>query len=160
MRDPRPKTLQDSPADSTQRLFFALWPSRAQQTNLAAALPESVRSIAGRLIAPGNYHVTLVFLGSVGADRLPAVMASGARIATAFEHGPDSLRMEFDRVEFWRRAKIACAVASTPSEGAAHVFESLRETLEPAGFDLNAKPLRPHVTLARKVACLSPESLS
>jgi len=149
----------------TRRLFFALWPDEATRALLAHATRKAVRSCGGRPVATHNLHATLLFLGSVAQSRVPEVMAIAAGAASGLSL-PDAVDSSspgftFDRVEFWKKPHVLVATPSVTGDAgdvlAGALAEVLaRETLS-AGFAPDPKPLRPHVTLARKVAFLKTE---
>jgi 2'-5' RNA ligase len=148
---------------STKRLFFALWPDEALRAAVARATHKAVRASGGRSVPARNLHVTLLFLGSVAADRLPQLEALAARVAGANVAPPSEL--VFDRIEHWEKPRVLVATAS-PSPGvaiagalAAKLFEATSRVgfapdLKSLGFvdDVTLGEFRPHVTLARKVA--------
>jgi 2'-5' RNA ligase len=148
--------------EPTRRLFFALWPDEATRATLAHATRKAVRSCGGRPVAVHNLHATLLFLGAVAQSRVSEVMAIAARAAAgmAVPGAVDSSSpgFVFDRVEFWKKPHVLVATSSVAG-GAGDVLAGAlaemlaRETLS-AGFAPDPKPLRPHVTLARKVAFL------
>jgi 2'-5' RNA ligase len=149
-----------------RRVFFALWPSEEQQTALADAARSALPAEGGRLVPALNFHVTLVFVGSVAEGRMEELFKIAEHVSTTSrssrELGSGPLQLAFDAIEYWSRAKIMCATASTPSAAASTLSEVLKTHLLAAGFAPDLKSLgsvgpgmargfRPHVTLARKV---------
>jgi 2'-5' RNA ligase len=138
-----------------RRVFFALWPSEEQQTALADAAQSALQAEGGRLVPALNFHVTLVFVGSVAAERMQELFKIAEHVSTVArnsrEFGSGPLRLAFDAVGYWSKARIICATASTPSAAASALSEVLKSHLLAAGFAPDLKPFRPHVTLTRKV---------
>jgi len=124
------------------RVFFALWPdagTRARIAAAAAALP----ACAGMSLVPReNYHMTLAFVGEIAMSGLAVLQQIGrTRRAAAFT-------IEINACEYWRDAKVLVAVARRTgalTELAAKLHGAL-------ATHHAALPVRPHVTLARKVA--------
>jgi 2'-5' RNA ligase len=101
---------------------------------------------APQYLQPENYHLTLLFLGNTPDAELDAVAAIGeAQRGTC-----TSLR--FDRWEYWKDARAV--VASTPDrpEPLLRLRANLAAGLERRGVGFDDKPLRPHITVARKLA--------
>ena len=176
-----------SPA--SRRLFFALWPSPEQQGAIADAARDFVHGSGARVVPDTNLHVTLAFLGSVPEAKVGELAAIAHRVAASGAARPP-LRISFDRVEYWKKAQVLCAVpsrlapevlarnagrdcAGAPmlvSDGAARDVASARDAaslaaalkldLVAAGFAPDLKPFRAHVTLARKVPRRSDWKLS
>lgn len=136
-------------AGGTRRVYFALWPDPAQQAQLAEATKASVAESRGRATPTGNLHVTLAFVGSVPTARLAEVRDVGARVAA--EAPASGARLSFTGLECWRRAGVLCAVAEESDPASAALADGLKRGLVAARFAPDLKPLRPHVTLARKV---------
>jgi len=124
---------------------------------MASATAEALRLSRGRAVPPANFHVTLAFLGSVAAERIAALVAVAAAIRAA-DPG-HSLRLVFDRIEYWKKAELLCVVARAEPHIAAFA-DRLREQLASACFAPDLKPFRAHVTLARKVPPPSASSSS
>lgn len=131
---------------ATRRLFFALWPDAATRQALVHATRKAVRHCGGRPVPPGNLHATIAFLGPVPEDRLTAVFAAGE--AAAAPGGPLPIRV--DGIEVWPKPRVLVATAPTPA-AAVELAERLWEGVEPLGIARDPRPLRIHVTLARKV---------
>jgi 2'-5' RNA ligase len=127
------------------RLFFALWPSEAQQQALEQAMRARVEATRGRAIPARNLHVTLAFLGSVPNSRIESVTACAGKLrGRAFE-------LRWDQLEIWARSHVLCLTTSRMPSQLAHLEEQLRFNLLNAQFEIRQEEYRPHVTLARDV---------
>jgi 2'-5' RNA ligase len=127
---------------STRRLFFALWP----EAPVAAQLQQSARmagTTGGRQPLVADLHVTLCFLGAV-EDAVAAQLTRRAAeiVAAAFE-------LEFDGLEYWKRARVLAAVCSHIPAAALALAGALRSSAESLGLLPDERPWRPHVTLRR-----------
>jgi 2'-5' RNA ligase len=130
----------------TRRLFFALWPDEPTRAALAQATRKATRASGGRPIAVANLHSTLAFLGAVPEKRVAEVGSAAAGLdIPPFE-------LVFDRLEHWLKPALLCAICSRPPSAAGELVAGLWKALAKQGFVPDAKPYRPHVTLARKVA--------
>lgn len=131
-------------ASARERLFFALWPDEASRAALAALAREALPG-RGKLVAPENLHITLVFLG--GADpqqRACAERAAGAAAAPAF-----TLRLE--RLGGFRRAGVLWSAPCETPAPLHTLVDGLNRGLAPCGFEPETRPYHAHVTLARKL---------
>ncbi len=130
------------------RLFFALWPDAATRARIAASAAALQLDEGARRISPENFHVTLAFIGETASASLAAVREAGRRVR-AYRG-----TLRFEGFEYWRGPRVVAAVAggvdAVAQESLAGIVElgmQLRRDLS-----LESEPLRPHVTLARKVA--------
>lgn len=100
---------------------------------------------SGRLIAPSNLHVTLVFLGACDAARRECVERVAASTSA------EAFALDFVRAE-WRR-KGGIVWLATPEVPAALVklVVSLNQQLQSCGYVPEQRAYRPHVTVARNV---------
>lgn len=130
---------------ASERLFFALWPDAATRADIARRLPAWSEGLDGRLQRPDQWHVTLAFLGNVGSEHRDALLEAGARLTLP----PCQLR--FELFEHWRKPQVACLVATVVPAPLVHFVGQLRTAVTTLGFDLESRPFRPHVTIARKV---------
>ena len=128
------------------------------QDAMAQATRKAVRASGGQPVPAGNLHVTLAFLGSVPARRLQelAEVARGAVEAlraalTAASSAGCTLDLAFDRLEYWRAAKLLCALPAEPPAPVTALARKLQDLLVGRGFTPDLKPFRPHVTVVRKV---------
>jgi 2'-5' RNA ligase len=138
------------PLASARRLFFALWPDEAQRRALEHASAKAVRHSGGRPVPVPNLHVTLAFLGSVAAARIPDLQRSAREQAARLAHdAPPTLT--FARLVHWKEAQILCALAVEQSPVARGLAVALQDAAAALGLSPDRKPFQAHVTLARKV---------
>lgn len=131
------------------RLFVAVDPSGASRERLAATMAR-LRSLApsAKWIGEGEFHVTLAFLGEVEAARVPAITASLAGAASqldGFELGVGGGGTFGPR----RSAHVLWAGITAGASPLAAVQRDVTAALVPHGYQPEARPFTPHVTLAR-----------
>lgn len=129
------------------RLFYAV-----PVTGVAAhPLGDACAALRGqpgwRWIDPGNWHVTLAFLGDTDPALLPALTRLGDEVIA----GAAPATLQLDRFEWWpgrSQPRLLAAVGeSTPLLNRLH--DGLKRGLASLGLPVEERPLRPHVTLAR-----------
>lgn len=131
-------------SSETRRLFFALWPNEALRREIAARR-EVLGRISRRRVPEANLHMTLVFVGDVPADAVPAVEAAGAAVHSA------PFELVLDRFGWFPGARVVWLGGEAPDAGRALVA-SLESALDERGIGCDGRPWRPHVTLFRQVA--------
>lgn len=96
---------------------------------------------------PQDLHLTLAFLGAREAGALPALEACAAGVTV--RHGPlDLTTADLGAFPGARAARVFwLGLAPAPALG--NLVADLRETLAAAGETFDARPFRPHLTLAR-----------
>jgi 2'-5' RNA ligase len=135
---------------NSRRLFFALWPTDEFRADLVSATEKLARDSGGRVIPPGNLHVTLLFLGQVPNARFDAVQQAADALAQA-----PAFELSFDRAEVWGRANLLCLTTSATPAAATALADELAHSLrdELSGPDkslgMGEREFRPHITLAR-----------
>jgi len=133
------------PATSdTLRLFIALWPDAAvhawlRECDAAIGWPPGAARPG-----PERWHVTLHFLGAVPRVQLPRLLA-------ALQQPFDPFAFVLGRVMAWPRGLVVLEPARpVPALHALHA--ALGTALQRAGQGVEARPFKPHVTLARRAA--------
>jgi 2'-5' RNA ligase len=128
------------------RLFFAIWPDG----EAAGALSEAARSLAelagGKPVPLEKIHLTLAFLGEADDE----AAARAVTVARSIEAKP--FRMVVDEVGSFRGARVAWAGCSKTPPQLASLQSGLESGLRGRGFELEARPFVPHVTLARRIS--------
>ena len=125
------------------RLFLALWPDEALRAGLAGLAGTLRRSISGQWVKPCNLHITLAFLGSVPLERLPPVKELAAGLTAV----PFTLLL--DKVECWPNGIVCLSPRDTPAALQDLALAAQRKFVQ-AGFEMDRRPYRAHLTLARK----------
>ena len=128
-------------------------------------MTQSVAAAArGRRVPPENFHLTLVFLGSVPEARISDVVAIGVDVASQVTQ--PRVGVMLDAIEYWKKPKVVVATGGPETDDALlanALTRALESRLTQAGFipDLDSsrsvggretRKFCPHVTLARKVA--------
>lgn len=140
------------------RLFAAVYPAPEavrDLTEVVDGLAVGARQAAGvdvRLSPPDQWHVTVAFLGEVPDDRLP-------RVTVALREAVESWQVERAAQPTLRIADGGCfgQGASTVLWAGLHgdvgsltaLASNVNRHLRGAGLPTDAKPFRPHLTLAR-----------
>jgi RNA 2',3'-cyclic 3'-phosphodiesterase len=128
------------------RLFFALSPPQPVQADLAAAGAALSLVAPARPVPIENFHLTVAFVGEVPADSLGRLRRIGReRPAPAFA-------INFVAYEYWPKPQVVVAAARAIPEALQSLWDDLHRALAGDGFELRVKRLRPHVTLAHRVA--------
>lgn len=130
----------------TRRLFFAVWPDDARRNELRRVCRRAVRASGGRPVPPDNYHITLAFLGNQPESRLDDIIRAGTRVAA------EPIALTLDRFGFWPKPRVFWIGPTEFPPQLATLASDLWDQLEPLEIQREHRPLRPHVTLARKVA--------
>jgi 2'-5' RNA ligase len=126
-----------------KRLFFALWPdstTRQQISNLAGKLAQQ-----GQPISASNLHVTLLFLGDTSVDQQKVIANDAGKIYVP------PMRLTFDQLSFWKKPAVLCLTSSNFSESVSLLAQQLSSIAKQNGVTFDERPLKPHVTLCRKV---------
>ncbi|MDF1595594.1 MAG: RNA 2',3'-cyclic phosphodiesterase [Acidimicrobiia bacterium] len=133
---------------SVGRLFIGVDLRSDTRQALAALLTEHAQGrLPGRVVPPMNWHLTLRFLGEVGAvefDRLLMELAS-ARLGAPFDIGFDGLGA-FPRSE---RATVLWVGINEGESQLQRLAGVVEEGVAGAGFPSEDRPFRAHLTLSR-----------
>lgn len=136
------------PRSDTARLFIALWPDPQVRGMLREwrdgwAWPQSASPVRTEQL-----HVTLHFLGNVPQLRVPE-LAQGLDVRFA------PFELDFGHPELWHGGIAVLAPEAVP-EPLLALHGALGEALERLGLTPEARPYRPHVTLARRAGAAPP----
>ena len=129
------------------RMFFGLWPDPATRATFAGEDRTVFGSNGGKLVPPGELHITLRYLGEVPDALVPSLESLGAQAARA----AIPTLIEFDAVEWWKEAKVLVRVARTLPPPLFQLDQALQVGLKSAGVAFDPKPLRLHLTTVRNI---------
>lgn len=124
------------------RLFLALWPPPAVRDALLAQMQQWQWNSVARRTPPERLHMTLHFIGAVPELRLDELKAQLRVPCVPFT-------LELARPEVWPGGIAVLCSTQTPS-ALQSLHAQLGQRLRDLGLPVDARPLRPHVTLARK----------
>jgi 2'-5' RNA ligase len=102
----------------------------------------------GRPVPPGNFHVTLAFVGAIDDVPLERLCLAVEECLNHARRQPDIL--ELDCVGFWARPAIFWLGASTVPPALSLLAGELQRRATAAGARREAESWVPHVTLYRK----------
>lgn len=131
-------------AETTGRLFAALWPDPALRRALQAWQAAWTWPARARPTPVRDLHLTLVFIGPAPVARLPDIEAALATPTPAFE-------LALDAPALWHRRLAVLACRRVPAVLAAWQ-QALADALRALGLAIETRPYQPHVTLARSAA--------
>lgn len=136
------------PARATARLFLALWPDAVARRALAAWRDGWSWPAGAAPVPDERLHLTLHFIGAVPRARIDEVAAG---VAVRFER----FTLDEGAAGRWPHGIAAWFPREAPPELFA-LHERLALALRALGLRVEQRPLRPHVTLARKAAAAQP----
>lgn len=132
----------------SRRLFLAVDPSETCQAKIAEAVSRA-RSSAPRAkwVRTEGIHVTLIFLGAVEEELVPAVVANAEAVAA--RHAPLTLRFEGAGCFGGRKPRVLWAGVEGDVPALGLVQKELSEALVEVGYVPEERVFSPHLTLAR-----------
>jgi 2'-5' RNA ligase len=129
--------------ENERRLFFALLPEEGERLGIQRTAGAASTGRDGRPVPPGQWHVTLLFLGGVAESRLACIeQAAGCVRQPPFE-------LTLDRLGYWRRSGVLWLGASSSPAALDDLVAALRGAVAPCGIALDDRPFRLHLTLVR-----------
>jgi 2'-5' RNA ligase len=131
--------------EATRRLFFAAWPDDELRREVAHETRQATRECGGRVIPAENLHITLAFLGSVPEARLAEAIACRQELSVA------RFDVVLGALVWWRRQELLCLEPDSGAEKLGELAVRLQDCLRERGFQVERRPFRAHMTLARDV---------
>lgn len=132
-----------TPHPTQMRVFFALWPSEVERAALAAWQTPLRELCGGREMLPATLHTTLVFLGEIAADRLPAAQLAAREVSAA------PFEICFETACYWGHNHIVFAAPGSAPPRLVQLVSDLEQRLAEHHFSFERRPYKPHVTLLR-----------
>ncbi len=126
------------------RVFFALVPPVSLQRTLGELAQVVAQRVHGRPVLAENIHATLAFIGAWPLSEVATLHRIGAQLNVA------PSRVTLDVLSSFRRAGVAWIGASVVPASLLDVVRTLGAELATIGVELDERPFRLHLTLARK----------
>ena len=148
------------------RVFFALCPDERCADKLQLIAARLTTQLGGRAMRKETLHLTLVFVGNVSENSLSDLLAIATETAEEFRgleteqqksapfRGP--LHLTLDHLGYWPHKRILWIGSHHCPPWLAGLADLLAKKLRPWGYSIPARPLAPHITLARNMK-LAPE---
>ena len=130
------------------RLFFAIELAEDVQDLLdEATMPLRAEAPELAWVDREKRHLTLKFLGDVADDALPRLAEAADRAAA--QHGPlEMVVREIGAFPNFRRARVVW-IGVEQERRLELLHHDIELACESAGFEVEGRPFRPHITLAR-----------
>ncbi len=128
------------------RIFVAIALPEDLAATLASVLPPGLTGL--RLVDPALLHITLVFVGAIPDDRVGDV-ASAVRAAVRAVRAIDVRIDGIGHFQAHGRMEAVWAGIGGDTAALAGLAERIRAELARRRVPFDAKPFRPHLTLAR-----------
>lgn len=125
------------------KVFFALWPTTAQRSQLTAWQAPLHALCGGRAMRVQTLHATLVFIGQIDPSRLEALQL------TAQEVNAEGFELSFDAARYWGHNHIVYAAPTHAPQQLMQLVDALEQHLVRHKFQLELREYKPHVTLLR-----------
>ena len=139
---------------NTKRLFFALWPDHRQRERLRDTVGPVAKVVEGRAVDRRDWHVTLAYIGPFPENRVQYLLDRAAEIEV------EPFRLNFDRLEYWPRPKVASLCAATVPPALQQLVDTLNAVIRDLGLQPEDRNYRPHITLVRSARAFTTERLT
>lgn len=130
------------------RLFVTLWPPEPVRERLRACRQQWRFPRTATPVRSAKLHLTLHFLGSQPHAVLPALETALALPFTPFA-------LQFGECDVWRHGSAVLTPLAVP-DALVELHARLGQALGGIGIEQEARPFRPHVTLARRATLATP----
>ncbi len=141
------------------RIFIALELNEALQRHLSGIIRQMASALPNlRWVDPLSIHLTLAFLGELSDEQLAEAMHATEAVAqsiAAFDYRLAHVGVFGSQ----RQPRVIWVGIEEPSGTLLRLHHVLNRELEQRGFDVDARPFSPHLTLSRVKAPLKPEEV-
>ena len=125
------------------KVFFAIWLDADTLTAVEAVQSRLLDVSGGRPIVPETIHLTLSFVGDIMPEQLAELVAIGNQIRQA------PFQFCINKISCSETSKVAWASSKQSCEALMNLQSTLDSLVVKAGFPLDLRPFRPHITLVR-----------
>jgi len=133
----------------TIRLFFALWPSDSVRARIQKNQTTAAELHNGRCLRRGNFHLTLVFLGTIPADYLTCLQTMASDVQS------QRFNLKLDHVGLFAKPKCLWLGCHEKPESLMLLAELLAQGVKSCGLSIDERQYNPHLTIMRKVTELT-----
>jgi 2'-5' RNA ligase len=125
------------------RVFFALWPDARTAAALHETGAELHAGCGGRRMREASLHLTLAFIGEIPRARVAELLALAGGLAGA------PFELVLSRSGSWKGNRVVWLAPRETPPALEALAATLSQALRAAGFALEARRFRAHLTLVR-----------
>ncbi|QOJ24351.1 MAG: RNA 2',3'-cyclic phosphodiesterase [Gammaproteobacteria bacterium] len=126
------------------RVFFAVFPNKTVQKQVAHHAQTLEPICGGRKIKMPHLHLTLVFLGEVSAERIEILRQIMKNIPVK------KFELVLDQISYWKRNQIVSLQGKQLPAELFALVEAIQMKLAENGFSFDQRAYKPHITLLRQ----------
>ncbi|MEN8214835.1 MAG: RNA 2',3'-cyclic phosphodiesterase [Pseudomonadota bacterium] len=130
--------------NSTERLFFALWPDDKVRQAINQQSQSITQGINGKIMPEENWHITLAFLGHVDMPTKQCMQQIAATVQAS------RFNLSLDQLGYWPKPRILWLGATQTPDALRDLVSNLTRGLQGCGYCPDARPFQVHLTLMRK----------
>jgi 2'-5' RNA ligase len=131
------------PGHPSIKVFFALWPTAFERSQLAAWQAPLKRLCGGRAMRSETLHNTLVFVGHIEQARLEALQLAAQEVEA------ENFGLCFEEARYWGHNHIVYAAPIHVPPRLERLVGVLEQSLDKHRFKFDQREYKPHVTLLR-----------
>jgi len=133
------------------RYFFALWPDK----NIRKVIIDcsSQLQLTGSYTKKSNLHITLVFLGKLSQQQLPALIKQVEKIPFS------SFELCLTHSGYFKNSKAAWLGLESIPDSLLQLHMQLINTAEQCNISIKSQRYKPHLTLSRKAKAMSKQQI-
>ena len=139
---------------NSKRLFFALWPDHRHRDRLRDVINSVAKTGEGQPVDRRTWQVTRACIGAFPEHRVPFLLERAAEIRV------EPFRLNFDRLEYWPRPRVASLTAATVPAELQALVDALNSVLRNLGIEPEEHVYRPHITVVRRARAFTTERLA
>ena len=136
-------------AETTRRLFFALWPDNAVRIRCdwyaSGLLGKRIRRVPA-----DNIHLTLGFAGSVTNETCRCLEAQAETVAV------ETFHLQIDHLGYWQRQRVLWMGPTHMPDELWALVTAVRDAFDACGVAVDRRAFQAHITLARKFSAALP----
>jgi 2'-5' RNA ligase len=131
-------------SNSTERLFFALWPKDNTRQAINQVSQPITQGIKGKIMPSENWHITLAFLGHIDMPTKQCMQQAAATVQGY------RFSLSLDQLGYWPKPRIFWIGANQTPDALRDLVNNLSTDLQDCGYCPETRPFQVHLTLMRK----------
>lgn len=126
------------------RVFFAVFPDKTVQAQLAQEADALKTICGGRAVKPQHLHLTLLFIGDINTERIETLKQAMNNVSI------NRFELQLSKLRYWKHNHIVFIDAEKYPSELFLLVTALKRALMDTGFTFDRREYKPHITLIRK----------